>query len=327
MIKRMFTKFGVVPTLLGLVLFSAVAYAAGTKISDLVSGSPLQGTDAFPIQRGSSNYKGTIANINTYVQANQDAELQAIAGLTSAADSLPYFTGSGTAGLTGLTSAARSILDDTSIKNIKGTLGIAEYVSSAISYKSGNSYLAGVAGTALTTSNTNVMAADTTYGIITPIHSAVTITSLSFRTSSSNASSGAAAKLCIYELDNSLLPTNLVGATTPGVSITDAATSTVFTGTFSSPVTLTPGVYLFTVVTTFTTTAPTLSVIGSAGPYLSTMGASSLSNLMSTNPIIGYRGTATYAAGCPASFGSYNTLVAPASSSTAQVPAIAFTVQ
>lgn len=81
-----------------------------TTISALPVAGALGATDILPLVQGGTTKRVTPAQLSTYTNANLPVNILALAGLTGAADRLPYFNGAGALSLAVLTASGRALI-------------------------------------------------------------------------------------------------------------------------------------------------------------------------------------------------------------------------
>ena len=120
---------------------------ADTEVENLTAAAALDGTEVTYLVQGGNSRKSTLDDEKTFILSGTaatvttnanltgpitsvgnattiaDAELAAIAGLSSVADRGIVFTGTGIASLFTLTAAALTVLDDTTVSAMVDTLG------------------------------------------------------------------------------------------------------------------------------------------------------------------------------------------------------------
>lgn len=249
-------------------------------------------------------------------------------GLVTAASTNAVIAPAGT--LTGTTLAANVVTSSlTSVGTLTGLTSNGQITVTAgnngpytpRAYISGNVYGSGGFGTALTFTNTTALVNDTVYASSSYVSAPVTLTKVTFWTSSSNLSLAASAKACVYGQGSDGKPAALLGSTASGTAITNSATDAATTFTLDAPTAIPAGQFFIAILTT-ATTGIRVAIPSTANVFLNLNGATSIANFVAFNPTMGYSASQAYASGCPSPFGTateVNTL--------GTLPVFAFTVQ
>jgi hypothetical protein len=204
-------------------------------------------------------------------------------------------------GVSGLGTGVATLLATHTVANLgsalssasggQGVLPMAPYVSTQFALMS-------PLGAGLTAANATPLVTNTEY--CTPQFAAapISIHSIGVRTSTTNASSGAALKVCVYAADGTNgSPSTLLGSTASGTSITDSATSTDFNIVLDANTSVPAGMFWVCALHSATTGARLQEQSGAVtGGQI--LGATSQANLFNGVTILGNSVSRTYASGC-----------------------------
>jgi hypothetical protein len=95
--------------------------AEKATLSDLAAASSVADSDLLLIRQGATDKSVTALTLGAPFRG--DDGLEALVGLTPAADRFPYFTGTNSSALATITAAARALLDDGNYATMRATLG------------------------------------------------------------------------------------------------------------------------------------------------------------------------------------------------------------
>src|SRR5690606_17647081 len=127
---------------------------SGLETQLITSNTSGKFTEAWPGASGTFSYRMRYqsndsrlsAKVSDFLLRTASGNITAIGELTTSTDTMAYFTGAGTAGLTGLTAYARSILDDANASAVLTTLGFSAFAKTIIDDTSGAAMWATMGG-------------------------------------------------------------------------------------------------------------------------------------------------------------------------------------